>query len=463
MAFLNLRDRVVEAKIAYFGRPQSGRSTNVRALGAQFEAGEVNVLGANGDKVLTFSLSPPRKVNGCDLRVQICTGAQEAAETAVLEDADSIVLVVDATPDAMDENRAALARLRSRLESSPRPPPVVVQINKTDLPDTLAPKELVEALGVEEWPHIVASATGGLGVLETFDHALERALSGMRERAPTKPLVARAPGEGAAATSKPSAAAPSPLIAAEVRDLVTAAVEQALERSIDRWVDERLGTTVERVLAQHLASRVESAVERAATTHLEPALERATSGQQAAFDARLELLAEALRRDPNAIQSRFDELAVEIRTCGTALSAAIEAGADRQSTLSEGLAGVRKSIGDLANDLRRIDSGVRAAERASTDLRKVVDGQAAALAGLGALSSDVAKLAADLGQLPPGIVQSVDGAVALRANVLDRKVQWAWESTSTKLEALEERVEQLTAALTAAIEEAKQRKRGWFG
>jgi len=108
----------------------------------------------------------------------------------LVEAADVLVFVCDATPKALPDSMRAFARLRGTLKRVKRVIPIVVQVNKQDIKGSLPPDGLRKRLklggGV---PVVAASASIGLGVKETLAMATRHALQVLGHRA-LEPLVA---------------------------------------------------------------------------------------------------------------------------------------------------------------------------------------------------------------------------------------------------------------------------------
>jgi signal recognition particle receptor subunit beta len=180
MAHLNVKDRVIEAKIVYYGAGLSGKTTNleqVKKRSTDGKCGEMMTLNTDGDRTLFFDWLPFNvgKVNGCEVKVQLFTvpGQAQYAETRkkVLAGADGVVLVLDSQSGALDKNRQIVADLLDHLGSNKLrldDLALVVQLNKRDLPTAMDCKELLEAVGMGERPFIEAVASSGTGVFETL-------------------------------------------------------------------------------------------------------------------------------------------------------------------------------------------------------------------------------------------------------------------------------------------------------
>ncbi len=194
MAYLNVKERVIEAKIVYYGAGLSGKTTNleqVKRLSTDGRCGEMMTLDTDGDRTLFFDWLPFNmgKFNGCDVKMQLFTvpGQARYAETRkkVLASADGVVLVLDSQSAALESNRQILSDLREHLQANGLAGelPIVVQLNKRDLPSAMAPAELLKEVGLEGKPYVEAVAARGEGVFETLSEASKRVLQYIRESA----------------------------------------------------------------------------------------------------------------------------------------------------------------------------------------------------------------------------------------------------------------------------------------
>jgi signal recognition particle receptor subunit beta/uncharacterized protein YoxC len=195
MAHLNVKDRVIEAKIVYFGAGLSGKTTNleqIKRLGQGGKCGELVSLDTDGDRTLFFDWLPfdVGKVNGCDVKMQLYTvpGQPQYAETRrkVLAGSDVVVLILDSQSGAIDRNREVMTDLKESLAAnglSLDETGFVLQLNKRDLPTAMPPADLLEAVGLSGSSYIEAVASSGQGVFETLREATRKALAQVRDAA----------------------------------------------------------------------------------------------------------------------------------------------------------------------------------------------------------------------------------------------------------------------------------------
>jgi len=188
MATLNMRERRIEAKIVYLGPALAGKATNFRRLletPSDARIGSVEPVVADPERLLALSFRPREAspFRDCSMRVEVVAPRGKMVDSTVreiLRDVDGVVLVMDAQPAALEQNRESLELLRGVLAEDARELPVVVQLNKSDVPDALAPS----ALALDGYPAVRASATRGEGVHETLETALEAVLASMTREDP---------------------------------------------------------------------------------------------------------------------------------------------------------------------------------------------------------------------------------------------------------------------------------------
>jgi mutual gliding-motility protein MglA len=205
MPQLNLKDRTIEAKLVYFGSPSSGRRTNLTHLQGAFadgHGGDLVTREVGPDRLLSLRWSPAHlePLNGCEVAVQVVALQGEAptadGRRALFEGADGIVVVLDGEPGALEKNRQTLDDLRRAFADAGLPQdrlPVVLQINKRDLPNAMAVDDLLREVGAPPWPHVEASAASGTGVVETVREATQLIVRAIRQPGPEPRGHAAAP------------------------------------------------------------------------------------------------------------------------------------------------------------------------------------------------------------------------------------------------------------------------------
>lgn len=453
MALFNLKDRVIEAKITYEGPLASGKATTFAALRDRLSGGALRTEGTNGDTVLHVEVTPAKKVNGCDVRVSLVTprGAHATAAQAAYADTDGIVLVLDATA-ALDANRDAVSRVRPRTDEGL---PVVVQVNKCDVAGAASAADLVAALGIAEWPHLAASASTGEGVVETLESAVDRVVARMKEQSakgaamrasPPPPIVPteRRVAEARAAKAR-SVPPPASNVAVSAPAPTAASDPSAALALLERKVDALAGALASLVPAL-TAAVGESVAERVAAATAEVTTDVT------------DRVTESVKRHLEALES------------SRAAEAAAAHAADR-AAVEGALAGARKVASEAAVEVRRLESALRMIERqqekATSDVRKLESGLAEVLAVLAPVSSGLSKLVVGLedvsGTLPRDVARALEAPLVQRTAALERTLLRASEETASRLAGVDEHVTAMASALDKAVDEARQKKKTWFG
>lgn len=311
MAYLNVRERRLEAKIAYVGPAQSGKSTNFVHLGG----------GSLENDVLGLFWRPKDGVTFRDfaVRVHLVLARGGASTASLLRDVDGVVFVADATAEAQGRNREVLAAVKQALAAaSTHAVPIVVQVNKSDHPDALSLEDVAAPLDVAGLPIVSASATRGEGVVETAERALAAVLEVLHTRAPaeTMPPPTVIPRDG------------NPLLTALreiLRDTVAqqvAAMESRLEARLDRALD------AQTVLAAKLIEQREAIA----------SLDLAMRGLASDVSATVRITREQ-GTSAAATRKSLDAMAAEVKGSRTAIEASVAAVLPRLAELETTLGG----------------------------------------------------------------------------------------------------------------------------
>ncbi len=480
MAYLNVRERKMETRIAYVGPFGVGKAKNLEQLGLRATPkARATSRQKHGDgEVLSLAWESETSFRDFPISVEVvapCDGTPERT-TALVRDADAIVLVLDASPDAGPRNRALVDLVREALVSDKVP--VVVQVNKTDVAQSRMPATIVEELGIG-WPHLAASATRGEGVVETLARTIEGLLVSLEE------LPVDGPRESAEVGAK------TPLLAA-LKDVLADAISRhaaSVEGGFTARLDERLArahaealatlgkvvadestkthaaitklrerTEAMEAVARELSARVANGTDdtlRGLATHATALAAHAgalSALEEKVGDARvLERAIEAVRvaslRQHDELSAKLDRQNEELRT---ELGRAIESRArtDRELVLSS-IAGLKGAIEGLSIDVKAHDVrlGVTDLNRLVGEMRTKVDAMVPVLAAV----KDVQRALRD----------EVGTAIVARVAKVEDLVRSLAEATSeadTKSEVrateIGERVKEIGVAMKA--------KKSWF-
>lgn len=185
MSFINLKDKIVQIKIVYYGPGRGGKTTNLEYINRRFKQqiqSEMVSLKTHGDRTLFFDFLPfdMGQIKGFDMKIQLYTVPGQvkynATRKLVLKGVDGIVFVADAQKQMREKNIRSLNQLHENLVSQKESIfriPLVMQYNKVDLrnqgvpilPSEVLNKDLNSKLKV---PSFEGSALTGYNVPETL-------------------------------------------------------------------------------------------------------------------------------------------------------------------------------------------------------------------------------------------------------------------------------------------------------
>jgi hypothetical protein len=183
---LNFGGREVTIKLACYGPPLSGKTTNLRALHERIAPGRARLmtLETEGDRMLCFDMLPfvgPRDRDSVPggspmtLRLKIFALPGQVLHMAtrrlLLHGADGVAFIADSQRNEAEANAAALVDLRDNLRHlglSIKEMPLVTQYNKRDAPDVCDDAEIEARAKKGKEPVFMATARARIGVLESF-------------------------------------------------------------------------------------------------------------------------------------------------------------------------------------------------------------------------------------------------------------------------------------------------------
>ena len=274
MVFFNYATMQMAAKIVYYGPGLCGKTTNLHHIytkTAPQSRGEMVSLETETDRTLFFDLLPidVGVIGGFKTRLQLYTVPGQVfyntTRKLVLKGVDGIVFVADSQRAMLEANAESFRNLRENLAEiglNLDEIPLVMQLNKRDLPSAATVDEMLNVLDPErKFEHAEAVAYIGTGVFETLKLISKLTLRTLRRRmtgdepakpAPTRPSVqfkvqsndalpspARTiaantplPSPSAIGSSPPPTTAPSPSFAtpaAAASTMTAPAAEQATQ------------------------------------------------------------------------------------------------------------------------------------------------------------------------------------------------------------------------------------------
>ena len=206
MVFFNYATMQMAAKIVYYGPGLCGKTTNLHHIYAKTSPqsrGEMVSLETETDRTLFFDLLPidVGVIGGFKTRLQLYTIPGQVfyntTRKLVLKGVDGIVFVADSQAAALDANVGSLKNLRENLAEiglSLDDIPLVIQLNKRDLPNATSAETLLDMLDRDRNHEFVeAVASKGDGVFETLKIISKLTLRTLRRRMTGEDPVKSAP------------------------------------------------------------------------------------------------------------------------------------------------------------------------------------------------------------------------------------------------------------------------------
>ncbi len=177
---INWQSRELNLKVVYYGPALSGKTTNLEQIHARIDPkrrGELISLKTHEDRTLFFDFMQLElgKIGGLVPKIQLYTVPgqvyYEMSRRIVTRGVDGIVFVVDSSANRLDDNLESWASMKMNLAALKIPMktlPIVVQLNKRDLPNALPLATLTSALPINGYTRLEAVATRSKGVFDTL-------------------------------------------------------------------------------------------------------------------------------------------------------------------------------------------------------------------------------------------------------------------------------------------------------
>ncbi len=177
-------NRTVGLKIVFFGPAMSGKTTSIRWLFSTLDYAEKltsieNTVGRTmfcDFGTIPFSLSNSWTINA---HVWSATGQDfyRSTREVVLVGADGVIFVADSQEHLQDENLASWNELMSMIEEEERPLPLIVCLNKQDLPSAIHENQLRVHLKIPpSVPVFMSIAREGHNIVEAFQYLFQNAM-----------------------------------------------------------------------------------------------------------------------------------------------------------------------------------------------------------------------------------------------------------------------------------------------
>lgn len=154
MSTINFSAREINFKIVYYGPGLSGKTTNLKQVYEKVPSeskGEMVSLATEDERTLFFDFLPLDlgSVNGFKTRFHLYTVPGQvfynSSRKLILRGVDGIIFVADSAPNRLRANAESLRSLRENLVEynlGVNDVPLVIQINKRDIPEAL-PVEMI--------------------------------------------------------------------------------------------------------------------------------------------------------------------------------------------------------------------------------------------------------------------------------------------------------------------------------
>lgn len=198
LAFINLKDKVIQAKIVYYGPGRGGKTTNLEFIynicRPQINSEMVTVK-TQGDRTLFFDFFPfdMGRINGYDVKIQLYTVPGQvkynSTRRLVLKGVDGVVFVADSAVTRREKNVMSLKNLEENLALYNKnifDIPLVMQYNKRDLAEQgleVLDFAVMEAdLNTElKVPVFEASALSGYNVVSTLKKIISATMASLEK------------------------------------------------------------------------------------------------------------------------------------------------------------------------------------------------------------------------------------------------------------------------------------------
>src|SRR5512140_3331015 len=195
MVFFNYATMQMAAKIVYYGPGLCGKTTNLHHIYTKTSPqsrGEMVSLETETDRTLFFDLLPidVGVIGGFKTRLQLYTIPGQVfyntTRKLVLKGVDGVVFVADSQKAVHEANLESFKNLRENLTEiglDLDEIPLVLQLNKRDLPNISDVETILDALDPKrKYEAVEAAAVNGNGVFETLKAISKITLRTLRKR-----------------------------------------------------------------------------------------------------------------------------------------------------------------------------------------------------------------------------------------------------------------------------------------
>lgn len=178
--YINWQSQELNLKVVYYGPALSGKTTNIEQIHARVNPrsrSELTSIKTQEDRTLFFDFLQLElgKINSMTPKIHLYTVPgqtyYEASRRLVLRGADGVVFVADSSAHRVRSTIESWVGMKANLSSfgfSPSDFPIVIQLNKQDLPDAISVATLQRLLEADGFPIHKAIAIENKGVTETL-------------------------------------------------------------------------------------------------------------------------------------------------------------------------------------------------------------------------------------------------------------------------------------------------------
>jgi hypothetical protein len=198
LAFINLKDKLIQAKIVYYGPGKGGKTTNLEYIynkcREQINSKMVTIK-TEGDRTLFFDFFPfdIGRIEGYDVKIQLYTVPGQvkynSTRRLVLKGVDGIVFVADSAEERRNANILSLKNLQENLtlyKKNVFEIPLIMQYNKRDIAKEGIPILDLETMekdlnGDLKVPSFEASALKGDNVILTLKKIISATMASLEK------------------------------------------------------------------------------------------------------------------------------------------------------------------------------------------------------------------------------------------------------------------------------------------
>lgn len=186
---INMATKTLHYKIVYYGAALSGKTTNLRYVAekAASVANEFISLETRGERTLFFDTVQLTfgEIGGYKVKFNMYTTPGQMTyitkRKLVLNGVDGLIFVMDSQLSRQRDNLQSwysLERQLFEIQRSKASVPIVLQLNKRDMPYIAEVQQMKQSIRAGQLPHVETVAETGAGVFDTLlyvvDHLVQR-------------------------------------------------------------------------------------------------------------------------------------------------------------------------------------------------------------------------------------------------------------------------------------------------